>query len=375
MTEFRATSGNHTRVGVLFGGRSSECEVSFATGRYVLNLIDTRRFRATPLYMDPQGRIWKIPPKLVIMNCTADVNVALEKLGERIPYEELSSHVDVIFNALLGKYGEDGAVQGLLGLLKIPFTGSGILPSAVAMNKRATKELLRAAGYKVAKDVMIGEKVWNSPGAKTSIFALVSKELSLPVVVKPVAEGSSVGVGVARDEKSFYQAVEEALRWDSEIVVEEFVRGREFMCIVYGLEKSIAMQPSEVEFQGDIFTYEAKYMPGRALYHTPIRAPLEKREEIQRISESLSKLFGLKGYGRVDGFLTEAGDVIVSEVHTGTIMVPSSYVFQQASLQSDPKAQTQQAALKTKGGSSFNPRTFITQILDYASETVERTVS
>ena len=106
-----------TRVGVIFGGRSSEKEVSFATGRYVLNLIDTRRFRTLALYMDPRGSIWKLPPKLVIMNCTADVNELLEKFAERIPYEELPLHIDCAFNALLGKYGEDGAIQGLFSLL------------------------------------------------------------------------------------------------------------------------------------------------------------------------------------------------------------------------------------------------------------------
>lgn len=350
------------RVGVLFGGKSAEKEISLATGRYVLNLVDASRFDAIPLYMSQSGLLWKLPPKLVLMNTTKDVEEKLESIAEHIRFEDLPKLIDFAFIALLGKFGEDGGVQGILELVRVPYSGSGILASAVGMNKGTHKRFLRANGITVAEDISLYKADYGSIRTLESIEKEIKSRFGFPVIVKPVAEGSSIGVSFVKAEADLAAALDEAFKWDSEILIEEFIKGQEFMCVMVGSEEPVAMLPSEVEFTGNIFTYENKYMPGQAVYHTPIRAPQEKIKEIQEIAVRVCKLMGIKGYGRVDGFLKDKNTIYISEPHTGTIMVPSSYVFQQASLQ--------EAMLKTKGGMKgkagvkFNPRSFITTIID-----------
>lgn len=369
MSENTVNKSDKITVGVMFGGTSSEKEVSLATGRYVLNLIEPSRFTPPAIYMDYNGKLWKLPPKLVLSNTTIDVEQRLESDAEPIRYEELAELVDFVFIALLGKVGEDGTIQGLLELLKIPYSGSGILASSVAMHKRVNKDLLAANGVNVAKDI----RVWRSEFPDTRSVATVSEEITssfgFPVIVKPVAEGSSVGVSAVKSSEELGAALENAFKWDREILIEEFIDGQEFMCVVFGNSNDPhAMLPSEVEFVGDIFTYESKYMPGQAEYHTPIRAPQEKIAEIQEIAKKVYKMMGIVGYGRVDGFLKNKETIYISEPHTGTIMVPSSYVFQQASLQEMPGKGKGKVATKGKGGQRFNPRTFISTIIDLGME-------
>lgn len=357
------------RVGVLFGGTSSEKEVSLATGRYVLNLIDPSRFTPVAVYMDYHGRLWKLPPKLVLSNTTKDVESRLEASAERIRYEDLRELVDFAFIALLGKVGEDGTIQGLLELLKIPYSGSGIQASAVAMHKRVNKDLLQANGVLVAKDIRLLRSQYAEQDSLEALSARIDTELGFPVIVKPVAEGSSVGVAAVHSADELDAALKEAFRWDTEVLIEEFIKGQEFMCVVFGNDEPTAMQPSEVEFVGDIFTYESKYMPGKAEYHTPIRTSAEKIKEIQDLAIKVYSLMGIKGYGRVDGFLKDKEEIYISEPHTGTIMVPSSYVFQQASLQDTPTKG--KGGVKGKGGARFNPRMFISAIIDLGLEAHE----
>ena len=354
-----------TRIGVLFGGTSSEKEISLATGRYILNLLDPSKFAPVAIYMDYHARLWQIPPKLVLSNTTIDVENRLEGNATRVKYEELPEKIDFAFIALLGKVGEDGTIQGLLELLRVPYSGSGILPSAVSMNKRVTKDLFNARGIAVAKDLRVTTAEYPEKISAAELTKQIEQTLTFPVIVKPIAEGSSVGVACVRTQAELEAALAEAFKWDREVLIEEFIEGQEFMCVVFGTEEPIAMLPSEVEFSGDIFTYESKYMPGKAEYHTPIRAPQDKIKEIQDIAISVYKMLGIKGYGRVDGFLKD-NKIYISEPHTGTIMVPSSYVFQQAALQ-DAMAKGAlkgKGGMKGKGGNKFNPRGFITAIVE-----------
>ncbi len=350
------------RVGVLFGGKSAEKEVSLATGRYVLNLLDSSKYEGIPLYMSYSGLLWHLPPKLVLQNTTKDVEEKLEASAKHIRFEDLSSVIDFAFIALLGKYGEDGAIQGVLEMVKVPYSGSGILASAVCMHKGVHKRFLKANGITVAEDITVYRTDYGKSQKVESIVKEINERFGFPVIVKPVAEGSSIGVSCVRSAKGLDAALREALKWDDEVLIEEFIVGQEFMCVVVGADEPVAMQPSEVEFSGDFFTYENKYMPGQAVYHTPIRAPQEKIKEIQDIGVKVYKMLNIQGYGRVDGFLKNKETVYISEPHTGTIMVPSSYVFQQASLQD--MLLKGKGGLKSKGGAKFNPRTFISTIID-----------
>ncbi len=341
------------KIGVLFGGKSSEKEISLATGRYIYQLVEQNLFEPQAVFMSQSGEIWQIPDKLVIQNTTSDVERRLVNEGQKLRWEDLKEKTDVIFNALLGKYGEDGCIQGVLELLNIPYTGSGILACALAMDKKVMRELLQYKGYKVPKGIVINVQKFKSLKSLN-----VSKEIGFPCVVKPTREGSSVGVIVSHQEEELGRAIEKAFYFDNEVLVEEFVKGQEFMCVVWGNENPQAMLPTEVQFQGEIHTYESKYMPGGAQYFTPIRAEEKIVKEIQRQAVEIYKLLDMKGYGRVDGFVKE-GQIYVGEAHTGTIMVPSSYVFHEVS----------RTKVNLKGGQTpLTPKMWVTKIIEMAQK-------
>lgn len=342
---------NKLCIGVLFGGKSSEKEISLATGRYIYQLVDQSLFVPLPIFMDGKGGIWEIPDKLVIQNTTSDVERRLAKEAKKLQWEDLPKKVEVIFNALLGKYGEDGCVQGILELLNLPYTGSGILASALAMDKKVMRELLLYKGYKVPKGMVI---------TKSEDKKQITEKIGFPCVVKPTREGSSVGVVVSHSEKELEQAIEKSLFFDREVLIEEYIKGKEFMCVVWGNEQPQAMLPTEVVFTGEIHTYESKYMPGKAQYFTPIRVEKKIISEIQRQAVEIYKLLGILGYGRIDGFV-KGEEIYIGEAHTGTIMVPSSYVFHEVS----------RTKVELKGKSSvvpMTPRLWVTKIIEMAQE-------
>lgn len=356
------------KVGVIFGGLSAENEVSLATGRYIYSLLDPTKYSVTPFYLDKKGQLWQVPDKLVIQNTTADVETRLEKEAQKINFEDLKERVDLIFNALLGKYGEDGCIQGVFELLKIPYTGSGILASAMGMDKKMHKKMIKEAGFKVARDIQITNHKLQITNNFQNTKSQISKEIGYPCVVKPTREGSSMGVSVVKEEGGLDVAFEYAFKYDHEVLVEEYLKGLEFTCVVWGNNDPKAMLPTEIVFEGDFFTYEGKYMPGKTQTITPARVSSEIIEEIQRIAVEVYKLVGCVGYGRVDGFVvTKNGqaEIYISEPHTGTIMVPSSFVFQQAS---QFKITLDDKFTGKKLSTPLTPRMLVTKIVEMAIE-------
>ncbi len=351
------------RVGVLFGGESSEKEISLATGRYIYQLLDQSHFQGLPLFVDHLGQLWQLPDKLVIQNTTKDVEVRLEKEATKLRWEDLKEKVDVVFISLLGKYGEDGCIQGVLEILGIPYTGSGILASAMAMDKKVTRELLQYSGYQVPKGMVLSESEWNNSKVKSQNSKLklkIQNEIKFPCVVKPTREGSSVGVVVSHIKEELEQAVNQALYFDREVLVEEYIKGKDFMCVVWGNDKQEAMLPTEVEFEDEIHTYESKYMPGGSQYFTPIRISEKLIGEIQKQATKIYGLLEMKGYGRIDGFVNDE-TIYISEIHTGTIMVPSSYVFHEVS----------RTKVELKGKSSaipMTPKMWVVKIVEMGIE-------
>ena len=390
------------KVGVVFGGMSSECEISLATGRYVYSLLDPVKFIGVPFYLDKLGNLWQIPDKLIIQNTTIDVDLRLEKEATRVKFEELPERIGLVFNALLGKYGEDGCIQGVLELVGVPYTGSGILASALGMDKSIHKRMIAAAGFKVARDTVVQKSKIKDQNEISNLKSQISNEFGYPCVVKPTREGSSMGVSVVKSEEGLDVAFEYAFKYDNEVLLEEYLYGLEFTCVVCGNENPQAMLPTEIVFEGDFFTYEGKYMPGKAQTITPARLKEEVVREIQRISVEVYRLIGCLGYGRVDGFVVPkegfkkptpepaslqdptpgVGDynhglpkpncanlrleevkVYITEPHTGTIMVPSSFVFQQASkfrIELDDKFTGK------KMSAPLTPRMLVTEIIEMA---------
>ncbi|OPY89919.1 MAG: D-alanine--D-alanine ligase [Syntrophaceae bacterium PtaU1.Bin231] len=319
------------KVGVFMGGMSSEREVSLNSGRNVHDNLDPEFYEGKPVFLDERSRFWVLPWQLVSQNTTVDIFERLEHDARRIAYEDLRKEIDFAFLCLHGKFGEDGCVQGLLELLGIPFTGPGVLASAIGMNKEVQQKILKAAGLDVPESVVIEERRWRQDAAGIR-KQLAGRFGGRPLVTKPIREGSSVGVTIVRDADSLDRGLAEAFRWDTAALAEEYLEGIEFSCIV--LEEDGSPRPldlTEIHPQSEYYTYDDKYMPGRCRKFTPPKGI--SAEQVARIKEHVVRAFvalGFRSYGRIDGFLLKDGRILVTDPNSSSGMAPSSFFFEQA---------------------------------------------
>jgi D-alanine-D-alanine ligase len=313
-------------LGILFGGRSTEHEVSLQSAQNVIDALDKDKYDITLIGIDKSGR-WYLNdsshfllnsnnPKLIALNKT-NKNVALvlgtdsEQLVS-LSDIKLRENIDVVFPVLHGPYGEDGTVQGLLKLANLPFVGAGVLGSAIGMDKDVTKRLLRDGGVPIAKFVVI--HAWEREKFN---FISTSQELGLPLFIKPANTGSSVGVSKVENEADFEKALEKAFQFDNKVLIEEFIQGREIECAVLGNEVPIASGVGEVITQRDFYSYEAKYIDETgALLEIPANIPANLVEAIQELAIKTFKLLCCEGMARVDFFLSKGNQLIVNEVNT-----------------------------------------------------------
>jgi D-alanine-D-alanine ligase len=278
------------RVGVIFGGRSAEHEVSLQSAKNVLEALDREKYEPVLIGIDREGR-WRLDDQTRLLydaarplpNLIADSprEVALVARGDQSGLRELSTdrdlgQLDVLFPVLHGPYGEDGSVQGLARLANVPCVGAGILGSAVGMDKDVMKRLLREAGVPVARCLVLNR------ARPVPTFESVAKELGSPVFVKPANLGSSVGIGRPDSADSFTRAVAEAFRFDTKLVVEERIIGREIECSVLGNDEPRASLPGEIVTSGkhEFYDYQAKYIDengAELLIPAPLDAPTTKR--------------------------------------------------------------------------------------------------
>ncbi len=316
------------RIGVILGGLSSEREASLASGRQVCVHLNPLKNTAIPLFMDLHGRLWHIPQKLLIQNTTADIIARLEGEAERVYYEELRSLIDLAFIALHGKYGDDGCVQGVLELLGIPYTGSGVLASAVCMDKYMAHRLLKQAGVQVARELLIEDLDWTED--PEAVRKQIVEAIGLPCVIKPDREGSSIGVSVVSEASGIDGALEEAFAWDNLALVEEYLSGLEFSCIVLGNDELQPMLPTETATENEYLTYEDKYMPGQSQKITPARVSKAVLAKIQQEVLKAYEALGMKNYGRIDGFVVDGDRILITDPNSSSGMSPSSFLFHQA---------------------------------------------
>lgn len=271
------------KLGVMFGGRSAEHEVSIRSAKNIMAALDQKKYKVIPIKIARNGRF--------------DFN-ALKK-------------VDVVFPVLHGPYGEDGSIQGMFKFLDIPFVGPGILGSALGMDKEVMKRLMHEAGIPIAKYLTFrsGDKV---------NFQEVKKALGMPVFVKPANLGSSVGISKATTEKELDKAVKEAFKYDTKIVIEEMVRGRELECAVLGNEKVRASVIGEViPKENSFYSYEAKYIDDDgAKLVLDVKLGNEAEEKIKGLAVQIFKLLECEGMSRVDFFLKADGTAVVNEINT-----------------------------------------------------------
>jgi D-alanine-D-alanine ligase len=220
--------------------------------------------------------------------------------------------VDVVFPVLHGPFGEDGTVQGLLKLAGVPFVGAGVLGSAVGMDKDVSKRLLREAELPVA-----GFRVIRAGAADNADFAALCNSLGLPFFIKPANLGSSVGVAKVKQKDDFNKALAEAFTYDTKVLAEEYIKGREIECSVLGNDDPVASVPGEVVPQAEFYSYEAKYIDENgAVLNVPADLQSETAARVRELAVKAFKVLCCEGMARVDFFLTANSELFINELNT-----------------------------------------------------------
>ena len=273
---------------MLYGGRSGEHEISVRSAQSVREALDRSKYEVIDYFISKEGK-WDPRP------------LSPEPGG--------NEGIDVVFPALHGTFGEDGTVQGLLELAELPYVGAGVTASAVAMDKVLTKRLCREAGIPVVDFVVLKRGSFD-PHHVTLPFGY-------PVFVKPVNLGSSVGISKVTTEAVLSPALAKACQFDSTIIVERGVAGREFECAVLGGNPATASSPCEIRPSQDFYSYEDKYILNKARIDLPAVLTPEQEEEIKDIAVACFETVGCEGMARVDFLLeTASGNLFVNEINT-----------------------------------------------------------
>jgi D-alanine---D-serine ligase len=308
-------------VGVLFGGCSTEHEVSLSSAAAVVNHLnrdnydivmigitrDGRWYRFFGEADDIQSDRWSLNPSCVPV--VLSPNRAMKGLVELTGTEFRFTPLDVVFPVLHGKNGEDGTMQGLLELAGIPFVGCDTLSSAACMDKAVAKTLVAAAGIAVPASVTLN--------AESSLEdMLAAEELGYPVYVKPARSGSSIGISKAYDRQELVDGIRNALLHDSKIVIEQHVVGVELGCAVLGDAIPEIGAIDEIELTGEFFDNVEKYSLNTATIHLPARISARKAEEVKEMALEIYRALGCAGFARVDLFLSADGKLLFNEVNT-----------------------------------------------------------
>lgn len=419
------------RIGILFGGPSREREIAFAGGRTVYDNLDKALFEPVPVFIDSKrnfillnwpyiykGTIRDFYPPVPFLPESphhfqiyieslqnpddAQLDEIIEAVGQRIQPHELPGLMDFAFLALHGNFGEDGQIQGLLDSFNVPYSGSGILPSAVGVDKAFQKRMFTAAGMATPEYITVKVNDWQ-PGNYKAIYNKAIATVGNKLVVKPARQGSSIGISILKDEgfDAFVQAMDkgffrlqltqqqwqdytrdqqvnwvrqqadirdglglpvlmndalvhhpetlleridrhfeqqdapirfQALDAEREIIIESMIEGKEFSCIVIRDEqgKPMALPPTHIIKGGDLFDYRSKYLAGLSRKVTPIQVDDEVLQDIRSQCEELFSFFGFHVYARIDGFISNSGQIYLNDPNTTSGMLPSSFFFHQA---------------------------------------------
>lgn len=433
------------KVGIIFGGFSKEREVSFAGGRTVYDNLNKSIFDAVPVFVDSFGNFvllnWEFvykgsirdfypPAEFIPSNKgdfqiyaeqTGDVSVdtqlaMINRIGKKLPVDGLKNTFDFAFLCLHGPFGEDGKIQGLLEYLKIPYSGSGILPSAIGIDKSVQKRMMVNAGFNSPQFFSL-DRAELSTAKISDVFTKAKNEIGFPLVVKPANQGSSIGISILHqpDEQQFVKAIEkafftktvfgktwialseqekndyvreladiregigmptkvqslrlkssklnthtiyhpadlvselndflksdedsvliESLDGESRVLIEGFIEGKEFSCIVLQNPDNkngrdvVALPPTEIRKGKELFDYRSKYLPGLSRKITPIDLPNEQIQAIRKECERLFYALNFDVYARIDGFISKEGQLFLNDPNTTSGMMPSSFFFHQA---------------------------------------------
>jgi D-alanine-D-alanine ligase len=344
------------RVGVFAGGRSAEHEVSVASAEAVLRAIDRDRFEPYLVYIDREGR-WMLPEgpapaladgtslaglvgaaspseEVARLRTHADHPLARaagdDHLAARAAVRSLAESIDVAFLVVHGPYGEDGTLQGFLELAGIPYTGAGVLASAVAMDKVVFKDLMRGHGLPVVESCWFRRGAWERE--PEHVVRAVAESLGERVVVKPARLGSSVGMSLVHHLDELPPALDEAFVYDSKVIVESYVAdARELECGVLGNDDPIVFEPGEVRSSHEFYDYEAKYVAGLATVEPRARVDPDLAARLKELSLAAYRAVDAAGLARID-FLATADETYLSEMNTLPGFTSTSMYPKQAEL-------------------------------------------
>jgi D-alanine-D-alanine ligase len=315
------TTSTKLRIAVLFGGRSSEHDVSVMSGTNVMAALSPEKYEAVPIFITHDGRWFESRfdgktltkpesgTELALVPGGRGRMLAIGANGVRE-----AGKIDALFPVLHGLYGEDGSVQGLAEVARVPLVGCGILGSATALDKVITKRLLRAAGIPVAREAILH-------AGEAADFAALERELGLPLFIKPARQGSSVGVRKVSGSQEFLPAIHEAFSYDNSLLAEEFIKGREieFSVLEDAAGGLFVSHPGEIvpaESHG-FYSYDAKYIDAAgAALKVPAELPPELEAAMQETAGRAFRALGCDGMARVDFFLMADGRFLVNEVNT-----------------------------------------------------------
>ena len=322
------------RVGLVFGGRSGEHEVSLASATSVMANLDKEKYDVVPIGITREGA-WLLgtePARLMAadqyvgeetgenVETTAVTLTGDPRLRRLIPIEgseELSDDgtLDVIFPVLHGTYGEDGTLQGMLEMANVPYVGCGVLGAALGMDKEKMKIIFQAVGLSNVDYLVYRRNEWErSPEA---IIEAIEQRLGYPCFVKPVNLGSSVGINKAHDRTELEHAMHVAAEYDRKIIIEHGINCREFECSVLGNDEPIASMIGEVVASNEFYDYNAKYLDNKSEVIIPAQIPQAVSEEIRRQAIKAFIALDLSGLARVDFFMErETGHIYINEVNT-----------------------------------------------------------
>lgn len=303
------------RVGVLFGGRSGEHEVSLRSARSVIEAFDPERYEVVLLAINKQGR-WLLGQNAAgLLAGPASSASQPEAPGSLVPHDASLRDLDVIFPVLHGPLGEDGTVQGLLELADLPYVGCGVAASAVGMDKAICKAVFTSHGLPQVPYLVLKRSRWQAE--PQAVLDAIEAQLVYPIFVKPANLGSSVGISKAKDRAGLRQALDEAARYDRKLVVEQGIDAREIEVSVLGNDEPVASLPGEVAPRREFYDYAAKYITDDSELLIPAPLTPQQTAEVQRLAVDAFLAIDGAGMARVDFLLDrQTGRIYLNEVNT-----------------------------------------------------------
>ncbi len=326
------------RIALFFGGTSQEREVSLVSGKNVAANLDKNKYEVVPVEISTDGKWLTNSEAIKEIAATAETKLIADSKDIMPSDKNPETGIDVAFLALHGPGGEDGSVQGMLEVLKIPYTFSGVQASALAMDKNKTKRVVASEGILVAPQIIINKSEYEHDPEK---FLSQISQISNKVVIKPNRIGSSFGVTITEDPNEINKALSLAFGHDNEALVEKYIAGQEFTVPVMGNKELQALPVIEIVPKNGsmFFDYRAKYDEKYREEIVPARISIELTKALQDTALKIHQLFGCRGVSRSDFIVTESGEIYFLEINTIPGLTSTSLVPQSAAVAGMPYAQ------------------------------------